>query len=116
MTVDYDSPVDVMALLALIAAPLGGMTVKSGTTTFNVAQTDTPVSVTFPDGGFSDAPLVFVDVMPLGLAGQLTDVRWGSVAGSSSGTGTPTGFVFQARRNTGAAAPVRINWIAIGPA
>lgn len=113
MSIDYSSPVDITALTAAIAAPLGGKRLEDGTFTLDVAQTDTSLGVVFATP-FTVSPRVHCTVMPLGLAGQLVDVRWGPTDGSTGGGGTTTGFWFRARRTTGAASTIRVNWIAIG--
>lgn len=113
MAIDYSSPVDITALTAAMAAPLGGKRLEDGTFTLMVAQTDTPQVVTFSTP-FTSAPRVHCSVMGTGLVGQLVDIRWGSADGASDGVGTTTGFWFRARRTTGAPSGIRVNWIAIG--
>lgn len=106
------------AAIEVLAALLGGMKVQQGTFTLNVADTDSVKTVEF-DVPFSGQPRIHCSVMRLGLAGQLVDERWGDSAATpnnSSGHGTATGFRFQARRTSGAASPIRVNWTAIGPA
>lgn len=88
--------------------------VQMGTFTITVAQTDTVVNVPFPEAFAAEPVRVFCSIMTLGLWGVLVDVRWGKQAGSNAGDGTTTGFVFQARRTTGTAAPMRVNYVAIG--
>lgn len=88
--------------------------IQMGTFTISVAQTDTVVNVAFPEAFAAEPVRVLCSIMTLGQWANLVDVRWGKVAGSSAGDGTTTGFVFQARRTTGAAAAMRINYVAIG--
>lgn len=112
---DYSDAVDIAQLEQFGVVGLSGQRVQWGTFTLMVAQTDTAQAVTFAPA-FSGASRVLCSVMPLGLAGSLADVRWGNSAGATDGIGTPTGFVFQARRTTGSTSTIRVNWIAIGPA
>lgn len=111
--IDYSDQVDITALMAAIAAPLGGARIQHGTFTLTVGTSAVPQSVAFPTA-FAATPRVFCTVIDTAAAtsGGRSD-RWGSASGASGGDGTTTGFWFQSSRETGSAS-IRVNWIAIG--
>lgn len=103
--------------LAEIMAALGlaGQRVQHGTFTIAVGTSNADQTVTFANP-FAGAPRVFCTIIDTAAAnsGHRVD-RWGPTAGDSNGAGSTLGFAFRSTRNSGSW-PIRVNWLAIGPA
>lgn len=90
--------------------------IQAGSNTLSLTTTDSGIWVTYPVAYPTGVePLILVTVMPLGAAGVLADIRWGSGPGGTGGRGTATQFYFQGRRSSGTGT-IRINWMICGRA